>query len=210
MNNNNILRTFIEYTCSEYDSWSGCTRGKGLITINTTTKTVNFVKLWGTDPYWDQLIFSILAICPPELYQRENRLHPFKVSSREGYSGCTYYRLDLYKSLGSSEYLRFKKASEMVIRSTKKIDDFSEMYIGDLVEFARFILETECELEVTRNPRWYKYNMNNVRFNKIHNRDIISENDGIYDPNKHRISHLDPDRRDPKHHRSSHRNFNHG
>ena len=99
----------------------------------------------------------------------------------------------------------------MVIRSTKKIDDFSEMYIGDLVEFARFILETECELEFTRNPRWYKYNMNNVKFNKIHTGDIISENDGIYDPIAVRAKmERDPDRRDPKHHRSSHRNFNHG
>lgn len=210
--NNNILRTFIEYSCNEYDSWTGCTRGKGLITINTTTKTVNFVKLWGTDPYWDQLMFAVLAICPPEIYQRENRLHPFKVSSREGYSGCTYYRLDLYRSLGNSEYLRFKKASELTIRSTKKIENFSEMYIGDFIEFARFILESECEINFTRNPRWYRYNMNNVRFNRIYNRDIISENDGIYDPQKYRMSYIDPDRRDPNRHRSSHRNhraFNH-
>jgi hypothetical protein len=209
--NNNILRTFINYTCSEYDSWTGCTRGKGLIQINTTTKTIKWTKIWGTDPYWDQLMFAVLAICPPEIYRRENRVHPFKVSYREGYTGCTYYRLDLYRSLGNSEYLRFKKASELTIRSTKKLDDFSEMYIGDFIEFARFILETECELEFTRNPKWFKFNLNHVRFTRINSRDIINENDGIYDPIAVRAKmERDPDRRDPKHHRSSHRNFNHG
>jgi hypothetical protein len=153
-------------------------------------------------------MFAVLAICPPEIYRRENRVHPFKVSYREGYTGCTYYRLDLYRSLGNSEYLRFKKASELTIRSTKKLDDFSEMYIGDFIEFARFILETECELEFTRNPKWFKFNLNHVRFTRINSRDIVDENE-VYDPNKNKYDYYEDIKRrgNPRNKRNRYRDI---
>lgn len=207
----NTIYAKINYNCNPAHAiWTGSSKGQGLITINLETKSISWTKLWGCDPYWWQVADAIMAITPASLYDRNNRIHPFNVRIREGYTGCEYIHLNLYKKISDGTYVHFKCGAKFNISMSDKIDDFT-MYYGDFVEITRALYEKRG-WEFSRNPRAFK--QNTWRFLPLHKYDIVTE-DLVYDPAAVRTElERDPDRRDPNYHRSSHRNhsraFNHG
>ena len=201
----------INYRCNpNHAIWTGASKGCGLISIDLETTSVGWTKLWGCDPYWWQVADAIMSVAPAAMYDRNHRLYPFNVHIREGYTGCEYIHLNLYRKIADGTYVHFKCGAKFNIAMTDKIGDFS-MYYGDFVEITRALYEKRG-WEFSRNPRSFK--QNTWHFIKLHNFDIVSEEE-VYDPIAVRAEmERDPDRRDPNHHRSHHRNrsraFNHG
>lgn len=211
MNNNDTIYVKLCYKCHPSDApWTGAATGCGVIIIDTASKKVSWTKTNGTNPYWWQVIDAIMRVTPSELYQRENRIHPFNVHIREGYTGCEYIHLNLYRRLNTEKYVHIKCGAKFEISSTNKVDNF-EIYFGDLVEIARALYEKRG-WEFSRNPRTFK--QYNWCIDRFANYDIVDAEE-VYDPTAIREAmERDPDRRDPNHHRSHHRNrsraFNHG
>ena len=179
MNNNNIITAVIEYEINESDSpWTGRTNGKCAIVYNSETKNVLWKKITGCNPYATQLVSAVMQMVPPEEYQRANRVYPFKVTAREGYSGCRYYNVNLYKRIGSV-YVKFTSSGKFDIAATGKVADEGLIYYGDLVEILRKDFE-DAGIEFSRNPR--DFNRIGWRFVRPQVETIET---GVYDPARH-------------------------
>lgn len=204
----------VGYNCSEEDSlWCGSTKGEGILTINLDERTISWQKTKGCDPYWNQICCAIMKATPPQLYDRTRRIVPFNVHIREGYTGCEYVYLNLYDKIDEDTYIRTKCACRFDVRMTGKTNDFTDVYFGDLVEIFR-ALYAERGWVFSRNPNEYVAKGPSWRFLPLHKYDIASASEVIDPIAIRKALERDPDRRDPNHHRSSHRNsrraFNHG
>jgi hypothetical protein len=183
INSKKIIRK-ISYNCSAADAvWTGSKKGVGVISYDPYTTKVTFNKLWGTNPYWWQLLAAAISIVPPEDYTRErNRIYPFKVSIKEGYSGCLHVHLDeYYRSESLGKYVLDGKGECLDISVGEKIHDGLCIGFGDLVEMGRKLCQY-FDMGWSRNPRWWKHGSKDFwRFERLRNFEVTDEVD--FDPN---------------------------
>lgn len=211
MEANNKLYVRLSYNCLACDApWTGATSGQGIITIDLESRTVNWNKTNGCNPYWYQVFEAVMRITPPEFYMRERRVYPFAVNIKTGYSGCKYCYVNLYRKIDENVYYRWKCATRFDISANDKVDNF-EIYYGDLVEIFRKLCE-EGGWTFSRNPNYYTAKGPAWRFLPIRRFDIVSEEE-VYDPTVARAN-INRDLDEDTNHRRSHRNrkraFNHG
>ena len=190
MNTENIIYAKITYKCQPEDAYTGASKGSGIITIDKYTKKVSWTKVRGCNPYWWQIFDAIMKITPPEWYLVTNRIYPYNVIIREGYSGCEYIHLNLYRKLDSQKYVFIKCAAKMEISSTNKIEDFN-MYYGDLVEIAGTLYEKRG-WEFSRNPRTFKPYKWQISKILIHE---LVDSDKVFDPEKYQDNYHEETRR---------------
>jgi hypothetical protein len=168
----------VNYDCHPADAvYTGASKGSGILTIDLDTKSISWTKTKGCHPYWWQIFDAVMKVTPPEIYRVENRIHPFNVLIREGYSGCEYIHLNLYRKLPTGRYAFTKCGAKMEISSTNKIEDFS-IYYGDLVEIC-LSLYKKRGWEFSRNPRSFKPYKWSIA--KIEPYEIVNANE-VYDP----------------------------
>jgi hypothetical protein len=177
MNTENIIYAKLTYKCQPEDAYTGASKGSGIIIIDKYTKQVAWTKVRGCNPYWWQVSDAIMKIVPPEWYIRSERVHPFNVRIREGYTGHEYIHLNLFRRLTTGKYVNIKCSAKMEISSTNKIEDF-EIYYGDLVEIAGALYEKRG-WEFSRNPRSFKPYKWSIA--KIEPYEIVNANE-VYDP----------------------------
>lgn len=175
----NEIYVKLNYECHPADAvYTGASKGSGILTIDLETKSISWTKTRGCNPYWWQIFDATMKVTPPEIYRVENRIFPFNVLIREGYSGCEYIHLNLYKKLGNGKYAFIKCGTKMEISSTNKIGDF-QMYYGDIVEIT-LALYRKRGWEFSRNPRSFKSYKWSIA--KMQPYDIVNA-DEVYDPN---------------------------
>lgn len=199
--NTNEIYAKLNYVCHPADAiYTGASKGMGIVTIDKYTKKVSWTKVRGCNPYWWQVIDAIMKITPPEWYLRNERVHPFNVRIREGYTGHEYIHLNLFRRLTTGKYVNIKCAAKMEIGCTNKIENF-EIYYGDLVEIVGALYEKRG-WEFSRNPRAFKPCKWSI--SKIEPYDIVDAEE-VYDPNiiKEKYDYEDTRRR------GNHRNRRH-
>lgn len=177
-NSENIIISKISYNCAACDAvWTGARKGTGIISYNPATGFITFNKLWGTNPYWWQLLAATICTVPAEDYIRtRDRWRPFKVSTKEGYSGCIYVFLDeYYKSKPLQKYIKDGKGKTLNISVGEKIQDGLGIEFGDLVEMGRALCEW-FDIPFTRNPRWWKRGSKDLwRFERLRDFEVTDE-----------------------------------
>lgn len=182
MTDKKIIRKF-SYTCDPNDAiWTHVRYGCGVIIYDLSTATISFNKLWGCNPYWWQFMAAAICSIPPEEYTRvDNRVHPFKVSIKEGSSGALHLYMDTYCKTSSGLYVKEPGESPIFdVSMCGKIADGVQLRFGDLVEFSRALC-SHNDMPFSRNPRWWKKGAQAFwRFEKLRPCEVVDEVD--YDP----------------------------
>ena len=179
-----IIIRKISYNCSSSDAvWTGSGRGSGIISYNPATGDIGFNKLNGCNPYWWQVVAASICIVPPEDYIRSiNRCKPFKVSIKEGYSGCLHVHLDEYLRSSIGKYIKDSngKSECLDISVGEKVCDGLSIEFGDLIEMGRALC-AYFDMGWSRNPRWWKSGAQAFwRFEKVRDFEVVDEVD--FDP----------------------------
>jgi hypothetical protein len=181
--NNDIIVRKISYSCAACDAvWTASSKGAGIITYDPTTGVVRFNKLWGTNPYWWQFAAAAICTVPAEDYIRSrDRWKPFKVSIKEGYSGCLYVFLDTYyKCHPIGKYIKDGKGISIRVSAGEKIPDGLNLQFGDLIEMGKALCQ-HFDMGWSRNPRWWKSGSQAFwRFERLRDFEVVDEVD--YDP----------------------------
>jgi hypothetical protein len=125
----------------EYQSEDGCwnsreRESRAVVVIDGTK--ISMVKVRGVDPTLEQTAVMCLAAASRAAaiheYNRGERVHPYKVNSRIGYSGCQDHFLDIYKESENNVFVKWFNAAKLHVSMAGKISDITDMYVGDAIE----------------------------------------------------------------------------
>lgn len=131
--------TAITYTF-EYTSNDGCwcsrnRPSRAIIIVEGTN--LSMIKVKGVDPTFYQasamLIEALSRSASIHKYNRCDRIWPFKINKRIGYSDCEDWFLDLYRREGS-KFVKRNNASNLHISMADKVSDVCDIYVGDILE----------------------------------------------------------------------------
>lgn len=189
--NNDCCKIVFTY---EYVSEDGCwlsreTPSRAVVIIDGTN--LSMIKVRGVDPTLEQATTMCFAAASHSAaihkYSRDRRIHPFKINSRTGYSGCEDYRLDIYGRNGTLFYKKFT-AAKLHVSMAGKVSSITDMYVGDALELFTAAL----------GYRDFNYCKRisekcGVRFVRSYKNEILSEEDMDFIPKEN--SHRRPSRR---------------
>ena len=180
--NNDCCKIIFTY---EYVSEDGCwlsreAPSRAAVIIDGTNLSISMIKIRGVDPTLEQATTMCFAAASHSVmihkYSRDRRVHPFKINSRTGYSGCEDYHLDVYGRNGTLFYKKFT-AAELHVSMAGKVSSITDMYVGDALE-----LFTAASGYRDFNYRKRIEKSSGVRFVRSYKNEILSEEDMDFIP----------------------------
>lgn len=183
----------------EYESEDGCwcsreRASRAIVIIDG--KNLSMLKIKGVDPTLEQTAIMCLAAASHAAaiheYNRGERVHPYKINSRIGYSGCEDYWLDIYRGK-NNVFTKWFTAAKLHVSMAGKVAEITDMYVGDALEL--FTAAMRC-----RDFDYFKSKVVSkrygVRFVRPYRNEILSEEDMDFIPKEK--GHRRPSRRNVK------------
>lgn len=135
--NNDERKIFMFEYPSEDGCWCSRERASRAAVIIDGTK-MTMTKVRGVDPTLEQTAVMCLAAASHSAaihkYNRGERVHPYKINSRIGYSGCKDFWLDIYKRGENNIFIKWFNAAKLHVSMAGKVSDITDMYVGDALE----------------------------------------------------------------------------
>lgn len=181
----------------EYESEDGCwsTRqnpSRAVVVINDNK--MSMAKIRGVDPTLEQAAAMCLAAASHSAaiheYNRNERVNPYRINSRIGYSGCEDYCLDIYGRDGSTFFKKFTAAKLHVSMAEKvSLSPITDMYVGDILELLTAAMGYS-DFQYFRRKISKRFG---VRFVRPYKNEILTEDDMDFIPKEN--GHRRPSRR---------------
>ena len=179
----------------EYNSEDGCWNyrekpSRAIIIIDGNK--MSMVKVRGVDPTLEQTTAMCLAAASHSAeihqYNRDERINPFKVNSRIGYSGCEDYFLDIYRR-ENNMFIKKWTPAKLHVSMAGKVSDITDMYVGDALELLTAAMGYS-DFQYFRRKISKRFG---VRFVRPYKNEILTEDDMDFIPKEN--GHRRPSRR---------------